>query len=259
MRRIRVIPILLLSQGKLVKTVQFNTPKATYIGDVINAVKIFNDKEVDEIVVLDINASAQKQTPNFNFIEQFAGECFMPLGYGGGITSLDDAKKVFAKGAEKVVLNSILTTKPELITEIAQIYGSQSIIASIDVKKNWLGKYQIYTHNGSKLHNVKLLDWVKEVEDRGAGEIMINAIDKDGTMQGYDLALIQKISENTTLPVIACGGAGNIEDFEKAIVAGKASAVAAGSMFVFNGKLRGVLISYPSQQNLVENLYKKCM
>lgn len=255
MKRIRVIPVLLVQNGKLVKTIKFRNP--TYIGDPLNAIKIFNDKEVDEIVVLDISATQNNKQPNYDFIEQFAGECFMPMGYGGGIRSLEDAKKVFAKGAEKVVLNSILQTKPEIITQIANIYGSQAVVISVDVSKNFFGNYKHYTHSGSKKVSENLTEWLKKVENLGAGEIFLNAIDNDGTMQGYDINLIKLVSQATTLPVVACGGAATLQDFYKVVTEGQASAVAAGSMFVFNGKLKGILISYPSQKDLVEQLYSK--
>ncbi len=253
MRRIRVIPVLLLQNGRLVKTIRFKKP--IYIGDPLNAIKIFNDKEVDEIIVLDISATPQKKQPDYNFIEQFAGECFMPMGYGGGIKTLEDAKKVFSKGAEKVVLNSILTKNPKLITDIASIYGSQAVVVSIDVKKNLLGNYQVFTHSGTRNINKKLIDWVTELENHGAGEILVNSIHNDGLMKGFDLRLIKLVSENTSLPVVACGGANSIEDFKKAILEGQASAVAAGSMFVFSGSLKGILISYPSQDELNKRLY----
>jgi imidazole glycerol-phosphate synthase subunit HisF len=255
MKRIRVIPILLIQNGKLVKTIQFNKP--TYIGDPLNAIKIFNDKEVDEIIVLDISASLQKKSPDFNFIKQFASECFMPLGYGGGIKTLEDAKKVFASGAEKVILNTALIDNPELITEIANIYGSQAVVVSIDIKKNIFGKYQIFTNSGTKKIKINLINWIKDIESLGAGEIIVNSINNDGKMQGFDLELIKLVSQATKLPVVACGGASSLEDFKNAISYGKASAVGAGSVFMFNGKLKGVLISYPSQNDLKEQIYTK--
>jgi cyclase len=255
MKRIRVIPVLLIQGGKLVKTVGFAKP--TYIGDPINSAKIFNDKEADELIVLDISASRNRTPPNFELLVQLASECFMPLCYGGGIRTLDHAKKLFASGIEKIALNTITYESPKLIEEIATIYGSQAVVASIDVDKTFWGGYQIYTQGKDKKINEKLESWVKKLENYGAGEIMINAIHQDGTMQGYDLKLVQLVAQATTLPVVACGGAGKIEDFRMAISQGKASAVAAGSMFVFNGKHRAVLISYPSQKVLTEQLYMK--
>ncbi len=257
MKRIRVIPILLLQDGKLVKTVKFENP--TYIGDPINAAKIFNDKEVDELIVLDITASKTKKDINFELIENLASECFMPLCYGGGIRSLDQAKRVFDSGIEKIALNTILFDSPQLVEKIAYIYGSQAIVASIDVNKNYFGNYQIYAQGGKKKTNEKLETWVRKVENYGVGEIMINAIHCDGMMEGYDLKVTRLVSQISSLPVIACGGAGKIEDFVAAVKEGKASAVGAGSMFVFNGKHRAVLISYPSQKNLIEQFYSKVL
>jgi len=244
MSRVRIIPLLLLSKGGLYKTVKFQ--KAQYIGDPINAVKIFNEKEADELILLDYTASKGKSKIDYNKIAEIAGEAFMPMAYGGAIQNFEDAKKVFDGGYEKVVLNSVLFSYPELISEIARVYGAQAVVGSIDVKKNLFGKYKVYSHSGTKNTGHDPVDWAKKLNQYGVGEIMVNAIEKDGTWEGYDEALISQVAHAVSVPVIACGGAASMEDFKKAVAAG-ASAVAAGSMFVFQKKGMGVLISFPSQ------------
>lgn len=248
MLRTRVIPILLLKDSGLVKTVRFKNPK--YIGDPINAVRIFNDKEVDELVFLDISATPNKRKPNFNLIKDIAGEAFMPFAYGGGITELRDIEKLFNIGVEKIILNSIVHKDPNLIKKAAEIFGNQSIVVSIDIKKTFFFGQKIFTKCGSVKLNENLIDFVKIYEQLGAGELIINSIDKDGTMSGYDIDLIKSISDNVNIPVVASGGAGNLNDFKTAVNEGNASAVAAGSMFVFNGPHRAVLITYPDYNEL---------
>lgn len=243
MRRIRTIPVLLLKNGGLYKTINFKNPK--YVGDPINAVKIFNEKEADELVLLDYNASADGRGVDFKRIEEISGEAFMPMAYGGGIKTLDDAKRVFDSGFEKVVLNSILFSNPALIEEIGNIYGAQSVVGSIDYKKNLFGKSKVYGMSGSKNMGHDPLSWAIKLQEYGVGEIMINSIDRDGTWTGYDVDLVKKISSEISVPLIACGGAGSVQDLKDAVVAG-ASAVAAGSMFVFQKKGMGVLISFPT-------------
>jgi cyclase len=243
LRRIRTIPVLLLNNGGLYKTVKFKNP--TYIGDPINAVKIFNEKEADELLILDYRASIEKRGPDFSKIAEIAGEAFMPMAYGGGIRNLDDAKKVFDSGFEKIVLNSILFEDITLVDKIASIYGAQSVVGCIDFKKNLFGKFNVYAYSGSKSTGKTPVEWAKFLDDKGVGEIILNNIDKDGTWDGYSLNLITEVSSNVHIPVIACGGAGSVEDFKKAVTAG-ASAVAAGSMFVYQKKGMGVLISFPS-------------
>lgn len=247
MLRVRVIPVLLLKNKGLVKTVKFDQPK--YIGDPINAVKIFNDKEVDELVLLDIEASKNHTKPDFERIKDIASECFMPLAYGGGITELEDIKKLFSLGVEKVIINSAALTSMDLIKSAAEIFGNQSIVISIDSTKNLWGKHQIYTHSRMKHNRSDLIAYALEAEQSGAGEIIINSVDHDGTMKGYDLPLIQKVSTAVSVPVVACGGAGELNDFRKAVDAG-ASAVAAGSFFVFHGPHKAVLINFPSHKQL---------
>lgn len=255
MRRIRVIPVLLIQNGGLVKSIQFK--KHQYVGDPINAVKIFNEKEVDEIVILDISASQDKRVPNIRQIAEITGEAFMPLAYGGGITRLEEIKEILYKGAEKVILNTSALDHPELITSAAQRFGSQSIVVSIDAQKNWLGQYKVYRNNGTKNTGINPVELAKQVAKLGAGEIMLSSIDRDGTFGGYDLDLLEQITQAVDIPVIACGGAAEIQDFQQAVSIGGASAVAAGSMFVFQRPHRAVLISYPSQQELKEKLFSQ--
>jgi imidazole glycerol-phosphate synthase subunit HisF len=251
--RIRVIPSLLIHKGGLVKSVQFKNYK--YIGDPINAVKIFNEKEVDEIAVIDIDATRDNRPPNFDAIAEIASEAFMPMAYGGGITTLDQIKKILFSGFEKVIVNKLLHTNINVITEAANSIGSQSVVASLDIKKKMFGGYKIYTDNGKNSINIKPEQFAKMVENAGAGEILINNIDADGTYKGFDVNLIQMITSVVHIPVIAMGGASTIEDLKKAKNAG-ASAVSAGSMFVLQRPHQAVLISYPSREELKEKLFK---
>jgi cyclase len=244
----RVIPILLLKNAGLYKTEKFKNPK--YIGDPINAVKIFNDKEVDELAFLDITASQENREPNFEMIRDIASECFMPLSYGGGVRSVDIIREVLNVGVEKVSINTEAVRNPELISQASKIFGSSTIIVSIDVKKNLFGKYQVYINDGLEKTALNPIDWAKEVENRGAGEILINAMDHDGMMQGYDYDLIKAITGSVGIPVVAAGGAGSIQHFVKAVKDSHASAVAAGAFFVFQGKHKAVLITYPDYEVL---------
>lgn len=248
MLQVRVIPCLLLRGRGLVKTVRFRQP--VYVGDPINAVRIFNEKEVDELLLLDIYATRERRGPPLNLLEEISSECFMPLAYGGGIRSLADIKALFALGVEKVAINAQAVENPRLIREAADAFGSQSVMASIDAKRSWLGACRVVTHGGinSTLH--RPADFAREMERYGAGEILLNSVDRDGTMQGYDLELIRDVSRSVGVPLIACGGAGKLADFAAAVTQGGASAVAAGSMFVFHGKHRAVLINYPSRREL---------
>ena len=253
MIRPRIIPVLLLNNDGLVKTIKFKSPK--YIGDPLNAVKIFNEKEVDEISILDISSNLNFQGPNFKIIEEIASECFMPLMYGGGISTLDHINKLFAIGVEKISLNSILHSKPEIVIEAAKQYGTQSIIASIDVKKNFFGKYEVITNSGTLNSKHDPVIFAIHMQNIGVGEIFLNSIDRDGLMNGYDLDLILSITSKIDIPLIACGGARNLDDMKKALSIGKASAVAAGSMFIYHGKHNAVLINYPNQKD-IKNLYE---
>jgi cyclase len=247
MIRPRVIPALLLKGQGLVKTVKFKDPK--YLGDPINIVRIFNDKEVDELVFLDITATNEKRRPPFEMLGKITSECFMPLGYGGGIRNLDDVKTLLSLGIEKVILNTIAVENPAFVTEVAGYAGSQAVVVSMDIKKGLLGKYEVVTHSGKTGTGLDPVRHALEMEKRGAGELFVNSIDRDGTMQGYDLDLVRRVAEAVNVPMVACGGAGKVQHLAEAIQQG-ASAAAAGSIFVFQGPLRGVLISYPSQEEL---------
>ncbi len=248
MFRPRVIPCLLLKDKGLVKTINFQNPN--YIGDPINAVRLFNDFEADELVFLDIDASKTGKPVDLNFVKKIGEEAFMPFAVGGGISSLDEIHSILNNGAEKVVINTSVIVNPNFIKEAAEVFGSQSIIVSIDVKKE-SGKYKAYTKSGTKESGFEAIDLAKQMEKLGAGELIINSIDKDGTMSGFDLELIKKISSAVNIPVIALGGAGKLSDFKKAVNSG-ATAVAAGSLFVYSGKNKGILINYPDKKELRE-------
>jgi cyclase len=252
MIRPRVIPALLLQGQGLVKTVKFKNP--TYLGDPINIVRIFNEKEVDELVFLDITATNENRPPAFKMLANITSECFMPLGYGGGIHSMDDIKTLLSIGIEKIILNTSAVENPSLVRAAADYAGSQAVVISIDVKKSILGKYEVWTRSGKKGTGLEPVRHAVEMEKQGAGELLINSIDRDGTMQGYDIELIRRVADAVSIPVVACGGAGRLQDLADAIKMGGASGAAAGSFFVFQGPLRGVLISYPSQAELKQVL-----
>jgi len=247
MLRNRIIPTLLLSNNGLVKTKQFKNP--IYIGDPINAVRIFNEKEVDELVILDIKATIEKREINYSRIEEIVSEAFMPVGYGGGVKNIQQIEKLFKLGIEKVILNTAAFSNQSLIQEASRVFGNQSIVVAIDVKKDFFGNYRVYTNAGTQKQNLDFLSYLHKFEELGVGEIIVNSIDKDGIMSGYDYNLIKIASENLSIPMIACGGAGQVEHLANAIRYG-ASAVAAGSMFVFHGKHRAVLISYPKYEDI---------
>jgi cyclase len=244
----RVIPVLLVDDGYLVKPVRFSKPM--YIGDPINAVKIFNDKEVDELVVCDISASRPGKSINFSLIEDLASEAFMPVGYGGGIDSLASAERIITAGIEKVVLGSAAHFHPELITEISGSLGSQGTVVSVDAKRRITGKYETFVRNGTVRTGLDPVAAARRAEQLGAGEILLSSIDRESTFSGYDTALISSVAAATSVPIVSLGGAGSMDDFQSALAAG-ASAVAAGSMFVLNGKHRAVLITYPARQEII--------
>ena len=248
MLRTRVIPCLLLRNGGLVKTVKFADPK--YVGDPINAVRIFNEKEVDELVFLDISATAAGRGPNLELIRDIATEAFMPFGYGGGVRTIEQVASLVAAGVEKVVLNTVASERPDFVREAARLVGSSSVVVSVDVKRSLLGKYEVVTCNGTRRTGLEPAEWSRRVEDLGAGEIFLTAVDRDGTQKGYDLSLLRQVTEAVTIPVIASGGAGRLADFRAAVSEAGASAVAAGSLFVFHGKHRAVLITYPDYREL---------
>jgi imidazole glycerol-phosphate synthase subunit HisF len=253
LKRVRVIPVLLIQQRGLVKSVKFKDYK--YVGDPINAVRIFNEKEVDELAIVDIDASKENRAPNISNIKEIVSEAFMPIAYGGGITTVDQVKQILSAGVEKVILNRSAVKNPVLITEIAKQFGSQSIVVSIDYKKNFFSRQGVYIENGKTNTGLDPLPFAIQMEGAGAGEILLNSIERDGTFAGYDLAMIKKVSEAVDIPVIAMGGASSIEDFRQASLYG-ASAVGAGSMFVFQRPHRAVLISYPSQKELESQFYE---
>lgn len=244
---VRVMPCLLLRNSKLVKTVRFKDPD--YIGDPVNAVKIYNDKEVDELIFLDITATTENKPPNFKTIGEIASECFMPMTYGGGVRSIEDMRRIYWLGAEKIAINTYAVENPGVISKAAEIFGNQSVLVAIDVKRKVLGGYEVFTHGGKKGARMDPVEWAMKAAELGAGEILLTSIDRDGTYEGYDTELIRKVSQTVSVPIIACGGAGKVEDFAKAVGAG-ASACAAGSMVVYQGKGRGVLINFPSQKEL---------
>lgn len=250
MRRIRVIPTLLMSRarGGLVKGRQFK--KHVYVGDPINAVKVYNDKYVDEIAILDIDATRDGRPPDFDWVQEICGEAFMPLAYGGGISRIEHVKELLQRGAEKVVLNSANADSFRLVSDAAKLAGSQSVVVSIDAKRPLFGDYSVFTHAGTRNTRVDPVTFARNAESAGAGEILLTAIEREGSMAGYDISLIQRVAQAVRIPVVANGGAANVEHFVGAVRDGGASAVAAGSMFVFIGKHRAVLISYPEAAEL---------
>ncbi|MBS0366251.1 MAG: imidazole glycerol phosphate synthase subunit HisF [Proteobacteria bacterium] len=252
MLRARVIPCLLLNGAGLVKTTRFKDPK--YVGDPINAIKIFNEKEADELVLLDIGASAHDRGPPYSIIEEVASECFMPLAYGGGIRSVEEARRILRLGVEKVVFNTTAWRNPEVLRVASREFGAQALVASVDVRRKVFGRYEVYVDNGTTATGADPVEYAKRMENLGAGELLLTAIDRDGTMRGYDVELLQKVSAAVSIPVIASGGAGSVRDFGMAVRSGGASAVAAGAMFVFHGPHRAVLITYPSALELQREL-----
>jgi cyclase len=245
MLRPRIIPSLLLHEKGLVKTVNFTSPK--YVGDPINSVRIFNEKQVDELAFFDIDATVLNKEPDYFLIEKLANQSRMPLCYGGGVKTVEQAQKIFALGVEKIALSSAAVQNPKLVTKIADRVGSQSVIVVLDIKKKLLGGYEVYTHNGKKSTGINPINFVKELEKLGAGEIIINSIDQDGVMKGYDLNLIDKIAEVISIPLTVLGGAGSLSDIEKVIDKHGVIGVSAGSLFVFKGPYKAVLINYPNQ------------
>ncbi len=243
----RVIPLLLLSGSGLVKTVRFKSP--TYIGDPINAVRIFNEKEADEIILLDIEATAQHREPNYTLIEKIVAQAFMPLCYGGGVTTIAQMQRLYQLGIEKVALNSVLAERPELIAEASARFGAQSVVAGVDVKRSLLGSAKVVFPRSRSKTAMELLDWLRQLERLGAGEILLQSVERDGLMQGYDLPLLAEASHSISIPLVAAGGAGTIAHLGEAVHHG-AHAAAAGSMFVYHGKLKGVLINMPPRSEL---------
>jgi len=252
MLKTRVIPVLQLIDESLVKTVKFG--EYGYIGDPVNTVRIFNELEVDELSFLDIRATIENRGPNLEILKEIADECFMPLSYGGGLRDFETAKKVLSIGFEKLVINSYAVENPSFITRLAEHFGNQSVIASIDVKRNILGKYSVFSHDGTKKTKLTPVKWAKELEKLGAGELLITSMNQDGTWSGYDVNLIKKITDAVSIPVIANGGAGNLKHIEDVVKKGNASAVALGSMVVYQMKDMGVLVNFPDRDKLKEIL-----
>lgn len=256
MRRVRIIPTLLIDgRGRLVKTERFG--KRTYIGDPINAVKIFNTKEVDELILLDIDATAEGRAPDYAVIEDIVGEAFMPVGYGGGIAAMEHIERLYKCGIEKVVLSSVLAQGTTLITEAAGRYGAQAVVVCLPVKKTLFGGQKVVTHRGARALGMTPAAAARKAVEAGAGELIVYSIDRDGTFSGYDNTLLKEVAAAVDVPVVACGGARHLGDFVAAVREGHASAVAAGSMFVYQSERRGVLISYPSQAALLDGVFRK--
>jgi len=248
MFRPRIIPVLLLKNLGLVKSVQFKNHR--YIGDPINAVKLFNDLKADELVFLDILASKQNRLISLDFVRNVGDEANMPFAAGGGIRKIEDIRKIINAGAEKVVINTFAHENPKFVRQSADEFGSSTIVVSFDVKKNLFGTKHAYTIGGTKSTKRNPLEFAKEIADHGAGELIINSIDHDGMMQGYDIQLIKTISDAVSIPVVGAGGAGGIEDLQKVCFEAHANAAAAGSMFVYHGPRKAVLINYPTHNEL---------
>jgi cyclase len=248
----RVMPCLLLKEGVLVKTIGFKDP--SYIGDPINAIRIYNEKEVDELIFLDITATIEKRDPPYKTLAEIASECFMPVTYGGGVRDLETIRRILGLGIEKVAINSFAAENPNFVRAAAERFGSSTIVVSIDVRKKLFGRYEAVIHGGRKGTGLDPVTFAVEMEQMGAGEILLNSVERDGTQKGYDIDLIKSVTGVVGIPVIACGGAGNVEDFRLAVMEGGASACAAGSMVVYYGRNRAVLITFPERKKLEEVL-----
>ncbi|HUP59822.1 MAG TPA: AglZ/HisF2 family acetamidino modification protein [Thermoanaerobaculia bacterium] len=244
----RVMPCLLLRGAALVKTIQFRNPG--YVGAPINAIRIYNEKEVDELIFLDIAATAEGKCPPLKLLSEIASECFMPVAYGGGVSRLEDVDAILSLGIEKVVINSHAVADPSFITRVAGKYGSQAVVVSVDVKRTLFGKYEVFTHGGRKATGLDPAVWAVQAEEAGAGEILVTSIDRDGTGKGYDIELLKRVTSRVSVPVVASGGAGKVEDCGIAVREGGASAAALGSMAVYHGRNRAVLINFPTRDEL---------
>lgn len=248
MLKTRVIPCLQLIGDSLVKTVKFKNP--SYIGDPINTVRIFNELEVDELCFLDIRASQEHREPPIEILRQISNECFMPLSYGGGLRNFETAKLIMSIGFEKLVVNTQASRQLELITKLADHFGTQAVIGSIDVKKNIFGKYNVYVNGGADKIDVDVVKWAQKLENAGVGEILITSMDKEGTWSGFDVELTKKVSDAVGVPVIANGGAGSVEHISEVVKKANASAVCLGSMVVYQQKGMGVLVNFPDKYKL---------
>jgi len=252
MLQTRIIPCLQLIGTSLVKTIKFSNH--TYIGDPINTVRIFNELEVDELCFMDIRATIEGRAPNIAILEQISNECFMPLSYGGGVTDFVTAKKILSIGFEKIIVNSAAYRDPGFVTRLSEHFGAQAVIGSIDVKKNFLGKYQVYVKDGTERTGLDPLEWAEKLASLGAGEILLTAIDRDGTWSGFDVELTQKVAQAIAIPVIANGGAGTLSHIREVVTTGHASAVCLGSMVVYQQKGMGVLVNFPDKTTLEKAL-----
>ncbi len=252
MHKIRVIPVLLLKDWGLEKSIRFRDP--VYIGSPINAARVFNGRNVDELILLDIVATKKKRGPILETISQITAEAFMPVTVGGGIRSIDMIRELLHTGADRVTINTCAVEDPSVVTAGAECFGNQCIVVSIDVKKHDDSSYEVYTHGGRKATGLDPVEHALHMQERGAGEILLTSIDQDGTMEGYDLELIQRVADVLTIPVISCGGAGSVKHLADAVFIGHASAVASGAFFLFFGPRRTVLITYPTDEELTEHL-----
>jgi len=250
MFRPRVIPVLLLSGGALVKSVKFK--KHNYIGDPINAVRIFNELKADELVFLDINATRENRLISLDFVRDVGEEANMPFAVGGGIKTIEDIKQIINVGAEKVIINSQAIYNPFFIKEASEYFGSSSVVVCIDVKKKFMGSKQLFSYNNLKISQYNPVEYARSMEKLGAGELILQSVDNDGVMQGYDLELIKSISEAVSIPVVALGGAGNLNHLKQAQTRAYANGLAAGSIFVYQGEQKGVLINYPEISELMD-------
>jgi len=248
MSRLRIIPVLLIDNGRLVKGVKFNKHK--YIGDPTNAIKIFNEKEVDELILLDITATVQEREPNYNFLSEISSEAFFPLGYGGGINSVKQVEKLMRLGIEKVVLGTSAFMNPQLVRDAVTAVGSQSVVVSIDYRNTLLRGSRVYIKNGKINAGISPKDFSRKMEDLGVGELIVTNIEREGTGKGYDVDILSELSSSLSIPIVASGGAGKAVDFIQARDIGNVQAVSAGSMFVFYGPHRAVLINYPSYESM---------
>jgi cyclase len=248
MLKSRVIPCLLLREGGLVKTVKFSNAK--YVGDPINAVKIFNEKEVDELIFLDIDASRENREPDYALIEHLATECFMPFAYGGGVRSVEQIKTILRLGVEKVVINHQALERLDFIKQAATHFGSSTIIGAIDFKKDFWGNYKVFDHVRGKALAIDPVEQARKLAAAGVGEIFLNNVDRDGTYTGLDMAIINRINKEISVPLIVSGGVASVNEIKEVMKSTDVSAIAAGSLFVFQGPHRAVLISYPAMREL---------
>lgn len=248
MLRTRVIPVLLLRRRGIVKTVRFRRPR--YVGDPINVVRIFNDKEVDELILTEIVATRTNSPPDYELLEQIASEAFMPVCYGGAIRGLDEAKRILRLGMEKVAINSAALEDPLVVRRLADVLGSQCVVASVDLERSWLGRYEVVSHSGRRVPVRDPLRWIERLVSLGAGEVLVNAVHRDGTMAGYDLDLLSRLRGRFDVPIIACGGASSVSDMKAAVRAGGLSALGVGARFIYEGPYRAVLVSYLSSGEL---------